>query len=106
MKNLILATLLALSSCVHAAAQTYVAVFPNVTIVLTQAPCTSKVIQAHIASMPAASSMAFLAGSAVYKGKPIELCWTVLDAEHIGIVDDSGDTGTAPMAAFRPSDNI
>ena len=94
-----LVTAILVASCSLAPAAsivTFDSVGTSVTLHDTQ--CTSKKVLRHI---PPEHHKVFYAGVTVFEKKRYENCWT-LNGGDVFIVDEEGDMGIIPRAAFRP----
>jgi hypothetical protein len=93
-----------LGNAAIAAPQMMVAEQPNLTVRLFPQPCIAEKVLALTSAV--APGKDFYAGSVTWKGKDYVSCWSVLDEQHVLIVDETGDAGAVPVAAFRVVDGI
>jgi hypothetical protein len=77
---------------------------PNLTVRLFPQPCVAEKVLALTSAV--APGKDFYAGSVTWKGKDYVSCWSVLDDLHVLIVDEGGDAGSVPVAAFRVVEGI
>jgi hypothetical protein len=87
-----------------AAPKMMVAEQPNLTVRLYPQPCVAEKVLPYTSAV--APGKDFYAGSVTHKGKDYVSCWAVLDEQHVLIVDETGDAGAVPVAAFRVEDGI
>jgi hypothetical protein len=74
----------------------------NVTVTLTQAPCVAPVAAlVRDDVLPIAK-----AGTALFQGRTIRLCWAILQPGVVTILDEDGDTGPLAMKDFRPAGTV
>lgn len=98
MKTL-LACLLLVASAVHAA-EVEIRLSKGV-VRLTDKPCTEAKVASQIKPEYQAQ---FRAGTIVWEGVKLSLCWVVdpSDSTQVFVIDETGDRGTLPIAAFKP----
>jgi hypothetical protein len=71
------------------------------TVRLSHAACAEAKVVSQI--KPEFQSQ-FRAGTIVWEGVKLALCWTIdpTDATQVFLIDETGDRGTLPVAAFKP----
>lgn len=100
MKNLI-AVLALVSGAAIAAPVEYEIRFSKGVVRLTDKPCTEAKVASQIKPEYQAQ---FRAGTIVWEGVKLSLCWVIdpSDPTHVFLIDETGDRGTLPIAAFKP----
>jgi hypothetical protein len=100
MKTLILTLVLLLCAAPVTAAEVQFA-FSKGVVKLSDKACTEAKVTALI--KPEFQSQ-FRAGTIVWEGTPLALCWTIdpSDPANVFVIDETGDRGTLPIAAFKP----
>lgn len=101
MKKTIAAVLLAVAGIAHSAPIAMVLETPDLTLRLFSTPCVAPAVLKQI--KPELRER-FRAGNETDHGRDLELCWVIADPETVFIVDEDGDSGAVPMAAFKPAD--
>lgn len=73
----------------------------GVTVTLHDTPCVEQDILANIKEEFQAG---FRQGAVVFNGKKLRACWTTDESipGQVFIVDETKDSGTLPMGAFKP----
>ncbi len=87
---------LALFSAVAWAGPAMVFKDENVTVRITQDPCKPPV--SKMVTAPNAK-----AGTALWNGRTLRLCWWMAGQGMVGIVDEDGDGGALPIDQFKPA---
>lgn len=72
---------------------------PGLTVRLFSEPCASEIILAYSALV--APGKDYFRGNVTWQGKDYAACWAVLDANHVLVIDEDGDAGSIPAAAFK-----
>jgi hypothetical protein len=69
---------------------------------LQEAPCTHPLV---LALMNPAMRDKAMAGYLSIDGRMVQFCW-VTDGQSVHILDEEGDGGTIPAAAFKPAPGV
>ena len=72
---------------------------PGLTVRLFAEPCVSEVVLAF--TVLVAPGKDYFAGNVTWQGKNYVACWAVLDEKHVLVIDEDGDAGAVPLAAFK-----
>ncbi len=73
-------------------------------VFLNDLPCTAKKIQAQL---PDPADIKYLkAGSMLFEGKTLEVCWFRVNADMLFLIDETQDTGFLPTHIFVRTTSI
>ena len=73
---------------------------PGLTVRLFPEPCVHEIVLAY--TVLVAPGKDFFAGNVTWQGKDYAACWAKLDEKNVVVIDEGGDAGAVPMAAFKP----
>lgn len=106
MKRLLAFVLLFVAVSALAGPQVMEAKGTNMTVRLFPQDCSSEKVRALIGKEESVKDEHFFATNVTWQGKDYEACWMSLDHRHVLIVDETGDAGAIPIAAFKPAEGL